>query len=691
MTTAPWRDPALPAAARVDDLLARMTLEEKTAQLYGVWVGADTDGDGVAPHQHDMVDRLDWERADHPRARPAHPPVRHRPGGPGASAPRPWPAPRPDRRGEPLRHPGARPRGVPGRLRRLGRHRLPGPAGLGRDLRPGAGRGDGRPHRPATCASVGVHQGLAPVLDVVRDPRWGRVEETIGEDPYLVGTIGTAYVRGLESAGIVATLKHFAGLLRLGRRPQPRAGARRAPGARRRHPAAVRDGAARGRRPLGDARLHRHRRRPGRRRPELLTGLLRDTWGFTGTVVADYFGIGFLETLHRVAGEPRRGGPPGPDGRRRRRAAHREAATATRWSPPSATGAVAEELIDRAPAGSCSRSASSACSDAGLARPERTGRRAVDLDSAAEPGAGPAARRASRGPAGQPGRRPAAGRRPAGSRSSGPAPTTRWPCSAATPSPATSASHHPDVPIGIEIPTVLDALRAELPDAKVDVAQGCDVDGRRTPSGFAEAVARAAGGGRVRGRRSATGPGLFGRGTSGEGCDAADLRLPGRPGRAAGRAARAPGRPVVLVLLTGRPYALGRWRGPAGRAWCRRSSRARRAARRSRACCRAGSTPPAGCRSACPSGPGGQPWTYLQPPLGLASEVSNLDPTPLYPFGHGLLVHVVRLGGRRRRGRRAAHRRRPTARTTVGDRPQHRRPRGRRGGPALPARPGGLR
>ena len=40
MTTAPWRDPALPAAVRVDDLLSRMTLEEKTAQLYGVWVGA---------------------------------------------------------------------------------------------------------------------------------------------------------------------------------------------------------------------------------------------------------------------------------------------------------------------------------------------------------------------------------------------------------------------------------------------------------------------------------------------------------------------------------------------------------------------------------------------------------------------------------------------------------------------------
>src|SRR5690606_7118835 len=62
-----------------------------------------------------------------------------------------------------------------------------------------------------TLRRVGVHQGLAPVLDVVRDPRWGRTEETIGEAPYLVGTIGTAYVRGLQSAGIVATLKHFVG------------------------------------------------------------------------------------------------------------------------------------------------------------------------------------------------------------------------------------------------------------------------------------------------------------------------------------------------------------------------------------------------------------------------------------------------------------------------------------------------
>ena len=63
----------------------------------------------------------------------------------------------------------------------------------------------------ASMRAVGIHQGLAPVLDVTRDPRWGRTEESIGEDPYLVGCVGTGYVRGLQAAGIQATLKHFAG------------------------------------------------------------------------------------------------------------------------------------------------------------------------------------------------------------------------------------------------------------------------------------------------------------------------------------------------------------------------------------------------------------------------------------------------------------------------------------------------
>jgi len=63
--------------------------------------------------------------------------------------------------------------------------------------------------------AIGVHQGLSPVLDIARDPRWGRTEETYGEDPYLVSRMGTAYVQGLQGdnikQGVIATAKHFIG------------------------------------------------------------------------------------------------------------------------------------------------------------------------------------------------------------------------------------------------------------------------------------------------------------------------------------------------------------------------------------------------------------------------------------------------------------------------------------------------
>ncbi len=67
----------------------------------------------------------------------------------------------------------------------------------------------------AEMLSVGCRQGLAPVLDVARDARWGRNEETFGEDPYLAGVMATRYVKGLqgEKRQVLATLKHFAGHL----------------------------------------------------------------------------------------------------------------------------------------------------------------------------------------------------------------------------------------------------------------------------------------------------------------------------------------------------------------------------------------------------------------------------------------------------------------------------------------------
>ncbi|MBI1881035.1 MAG: beta-glucosidase, partial [Chloroflexi bacterium] len=61
--------------------------------------------------------------------------------------------------------------------------------------------------------AAGAHQGLSPVIDVTREPRWGRTEETFGEDPYLVARMGVAFVRGLQGQnwqeGVIATAKHF--------------------------------------------------------------------------------------------------------------------------------------------------------------------------------------------------------------------------------------------------------------------------------------------------------------------------------------------------------------------------------------------------------------------------------------------------------------------------------------------------
>ena len=59
--------------------------------------------------------------------------------------------------------------------------------------------------------AVGARLTLAPVLDIARDARWGRLEETYGEDPELSSRMGVGYVRGVQAQGVVATAKHFLG------------------------------------------------------------------------------------------------------------------------------------------------------------------------------------------------------------------------------------------------------------------------------------------------------------------------------------------------------------------------------------------------------------------------------------------------------------------------------------------------
>ncbi|MFI2715411.1 glycoside hydrolase family 3 N-terminal domain-containing protein [Streptomyces collinus] len=625
MTTAPWRDPALPAAARVDDLLSRMTPEEKTAQLYGVWVGAATDGDGVAPHQHDMAVEYDWdELITHGLGQltrsfgtaPVDPAL-------GAQA-----LARAQRRIA-----GAGRFGIPAIAHEeclagftaWRATAYPVPLAWGATWDPPLVEEMAR-RIGDDLRSVGVHQGLAPVLDVVRDSRWGRVEETIGEDPYLVGTVGTAYVRGLESAGVVATLKHFAGYASSAgaRNLAPvRAGVREfADVTLPPFEMALREGGARS----VMAAYTETDGVPASADPGLLTRLLREEWGFTGTVVADYFGIAFLQTLHRVAGTPAE-------------AAHAaltagidvELPTVKCYGRPLLeavrAGEVPEELVDGAARRVLLQKCELGLLDEDWAPEPAT---AVDLDST---GNRILARRLAEesvvlldNPDGllplAPDTRIAV---------VGPRAADALAMLGCYSFPSHVLTHHPEVPVGIEIPTVLDALRSELPDAKVTFAQGCDVTDPDT-GGFEEAIARTAEADvcvAVLGDRA----GLFGRGTSGEGCDATDLGLPGVQGELLD-ALVATGVPVVLVLLTGRPYALGRWHGRLGavvQAFFPGEEGGPAVAG-----VLSGRVNPSGrLPVSVPQVPGGQPWTYLQPPLGLAGEVSNLDPTPLYAFGHG--------------------------------------------------------
>ncbi|MFJ4619163.1 glycoside hydrolase family 3 N-terminal domain-containing protein [Streptomyces sp. NPDC088812] len=630
MTTAPWRDPALPAAARVDDLLSRMTLEEKTAQLYGVWVGAATDGDGVAPHQHDMTAGSsddDWDelitrglgqltrsfgtapvdpavgaralalaqRRITEAGRFGIPAVAHEECLAGFTAWRATAYPVPLAWGAAF---------DPPLVEEMARQ-------IGRDLR-----------------AVGVHQGLAPVLDVVRDLRWGRVEETIGEDPYLVGTVGAAYVRGLESAGVVATLKHFAGYASSAgaRNLAPvRAGTREfADVTLPPFEMALREGGARS---VMAAYTERDGV-PAAADPELLTALLREEWGFTGTVVADYFGIGFLQTLHRVAGTPAEAArlalEAGVDVELPTVKYYGEALVAA-----VRDGQVPQDLVDRAARRVLLQKCELGLLDADW-RPEPAEPVPARLDSAANRAV---ARRLAEesvvlldNPDGllplSPDSRVAV---------VGPRAADALAMLGCYSFPSHVLTHHPEVDLGIDIPTLLESLRTELPDAKVTFAEGCPVSDPDR-SGFGEAVARASEADvcvAVLGDRA----GLFGRGTSGEGCDVADLRLPGVQGELLD-ALVATGVPVVLVLLTGRPYALGRWHGRLGavvQAFFPGEEGGPAVAE-----VLSGRVNPSGrLPVSVPRVVGGQPWTYLQPPLGLADEVSSLDPTPLYPFGHG--------------------------------------------------------
>lgn len=481
----------------------------------------------------------------------------------------------------------------------------------------------------ADLAAVGVHQGLAPLLDVVRDYRWGRVEETIGEDPYLVGTLGTAYVKGLQRAGVIATLKHFCGY------SASRAGRNHAP-------------VPMGRREFGDIMLPSFEMAvrlggvrsvmnsysdvdgvPVAADHDLLTGTLRDRWGFTGTVVSDYWSIPFLQTMHRVAADLREAGAlalsAGMDVELPETSAYYELGAALE------AGLLSTDDLDSAVRRVLAHKIELGLLDAGWA-PD-TPPDEVDLDS---PRNRDIARRVAErsvillANSGVLPYQNAGGHKIA----------VIGPCAADIRTffgcysfPNHVLARAGSGEIGLSGDDLATALRQEFTGSEVGVAAGVPIL-EPDPSGIGDAVALAADSDLVVlavGDRA----GMFGKGTSGEGCDSVDLRLPGLQHQLAA-AVLDTGKPVVLVVVSGRPYALGGL------------------AERSAAVVQAfmpgieGGAALAGVLSGrinpsgrlpigIPDHPGGQPGTYIAPPLAWHTQgVSNLDPRPLFPFGHGL-------------------------------------------------------
>jgi beta-glucosidase len=293
-----YRDAARPASERAVDLLERMTLDEKLAQLGGVWSTQLVDEGGFS-------ERKARELLDHGTGHITRI---------GAAT-------------------GLRPRESASFQNAIQRFlvretRLGIPALVHEESTAGfcARDADQFPQAIGLAASfdtdlvermartiraqmlaVGARQSLAPVLDVARDPRWGRTEETYGECPYLASRMGVAYVRGLQGEdlrrGVAATGKHFLGY------GLSEGGLNHAPvqiGPRElREVFAAPFGAAI--REAGLAAVMNAYNAvdglPCGGSAEILDELLRGELGFEGIVVADYFTVHLLISHHRVAAD----------------------------------------------------------------------------------------------------------------------------------------------------------------------------------------------------------------------------------------------------------------------------------------------------------------------------------------------------------------------------------------------------
>jgi beta-glucosidase len=313
-----YRDASQPVAARVEDLLRRMTLEEKVAQMVGIWERKgdiqDPNGDfsperasARFPHGLGQISRPSDFRGVDPSLN----------GAAGAA-------------GDAVNRDGPQTANYVNAAQRwaIENTRLGIPLLLHEEALHGyTARGATSFPQSIALASTwdpelvtrvfsvaaremrarGAQLALAPVVDVARDPRWGRIEETYGEDPHLVSEIGLAAIRGYQGETlplapdkVLVTLKHMTG------HGQPENGTN-----------------------IGPANISERTLRenffppferavtelpvmsvmasyneidglPSHANRWLLHDVLRQEWGFRGAVVSDYFAIRELNTRHRM-------------------------------------------------------------------------------------------------------------------------------------------------------------------------------------------------------------------------------------------------------------------------------------------------------------------------------------------------------------------------------------------------------
>jgi beta-glucosidase len=308
-----YKDASAPIPARVEDLLKRMTLAEKVAQLEVVWVHKDAiedDQQNFVATKAEAVypDGIGGLARPSDRKGPVSPrvvPLRNaRETVEFDNAVQHWA----------MEHTRL---GIPVLFHEEGLHgyatkdatSFPIPIGLASTWDPDLVR-----HTNVVTAremrARGVLQALSPVVDVARDPRWGRIEETFGEDPYLVTQMGIAAVEGLQGdklpladGKVFATLKHLTG------HGQPESGTNVGP-------AEISERTLRENffPPFEEIIKHTNVRAvmpsyneidgiPSHANYWLLHDILRGEWGFKGAVTSDYDAIEQLADLHHVAAD----------------------------------------------------------------------------------------------------------------------------------------------------------------------------------------------------------------------------------------------------------------------------------------------------------------------------------------------------------------------------------------------------